>query len=232
MNYQHVTAENKAKKTVGPKEANHNAGTQDNIDAGNSKMEVKPAQEYFVPPLWSSYTSIVKRSQPQHSSRTESNTKSSEAHAFVSYIQKQRRNNHKDFQHCLFACFLSQIEPKKISQALEEESWVDAMHGRAKSWCDDFEALMKSRFQMCSMGELTFFLRLQVKQKEDGIFISQDKYVAEILKKFDFASVKIASTPIETRSIDKDGRKLANVDVQLYYDSMIVALNVLDCFKA
>ncbi|GJV36264.1 putative ribonuclease H-like domain-containing protein [Tanacetum coccineum] len=56
-----------------------------------------------------------------------------------------------------------------------------------------------SRFQMSSMGELTFFLGLQVKQKEDGIFISQDKYVAEILKKFDFASVKTASTPIETQ---------------------------------
>ncbi|GJS26602.1 putative ribonuclease H-like domain-containing protein [Tanacetum coccineum] len=68
-----------------------------------------------------------------------------------------------------------------------------------KSWCDEFEALMKSRFQMSSMGELTFFLGLQVKQKEDGIFISQDKYVAEILKKFDFANVKTASTPIETQ---------------------------------
>ncbi|GKB49618.1 putative ribonuclease H-like domain-containing protein, partial [Tanacetum coccineum] len=45
-----------------------------------------------------------------------------------------------------------------------------------KSWCDEFEALMKSRFQMSSMGELTFFLGLQVKQKADGIFISQDKY--------------------------------------------------------
>ncbi|GJR55986.1 hypothetical protein Tco_1406507, partial [Tanacetum coccineum] len=54
-------------------------------------------------------------------------TKSSGAHAFVSYIQKQRRNNHKDFQHCLFACFLSQNEPKKISEALEDKSWVDAM---------------------------------------------------------------------------------------------------------
>ncbi|GKD95441.1 putative ribonuclease H-like domain-containing protein, partial [Tanacetum coccineum] len=54
------------------------------------------------------------------------------------------------------------------------------------------------RFQMSSMGELTFFLGLQVKQKPDGIFISQDKYVAEILKKFDFASVKTASkaTPL------------------------------------
>ncbi|GKD57813.1 putative ribonuclease H-like domain-containing protein, partial [Tanacetum coccineum] len=68
-----------------------------------------------------------------------------------------------------------------------------------KSWCDEFEALMKSRFQMSSMGELTFFLGLQVKQKPDGIFISQDKYVAEILKNFDFVNVKTASTPIETQ---------------------------------
>ncbi|GJY96190.1 putative ribonuclease H-like domain-containing protein [Tanacetum coccineum] len=53
--------------------------------------------------------------------------KSSGAHAFVSYVQKQKRTNHKDFHHCLFACFLSQHEPKKISEALEDESWVDAM---------------------------------------------------------------------------------------------------------
>ncbi|GKF18847.1 retrovirus-related pol polyprotein from transposon TNT 1-94 [Tanacetum coccineum] len=66
----------------------------------------------------------------------------------------------------------------------------DIIFGSTKrSWCDEFEALMKSRFQMSSIGELTFFLGLQVKQKEDGIFISQDKYVAEILKKYDFASI-------------------------------------------
>ncbi|GJS25782.1 hypothetical protein Tco_0486402 [Tanacetum coccineum] len=51
---------------------------------------------------------------------------------------------------------------------------------------------------MSSMGELTFFLGLQVKQKEDGIFISQDKYVAEILKKFDFAKlIRLLVPPIE-----------------------------------
>ncbi|GKG03852.1 hypothetical protein Tco_0314239, partial [Tanacetum coccineum] len=65
---------------------------------------------------------------PQSAVQTRSKvTKSSGAHAFVSYVRKQRRNNHKDFQHCLFACFLSQNEPKKISEALEDESWVDAM---------------------------------------------------------------------------------------------------------
>ncbi|GJX87381.1 uncharacterized mitochondrial protein-like protein [Tanacetum coccineum] len=55
------------------------------------------------------------------------------------------------------------------------------------------------------MGELTFFLGLQVQQKEDGIFISQDKYMADILKKFDFTTVKAASTPIETnKALNKD----------------------------
>ncbi|GJW70450.1 putative ribonuclease H-like domain-containing protein [Tanacetum coccineum] len=49
------------------------------------------------------------------------------SHALFSYIQKQQRNNHKDQQHCLFACFLSQEEPKKISEALQDDSWVQAM---------------------------------------------------------------------------------------------------------
>ncbi|GKA14443.1 putative ribonuclease H-like domain-containing protein, partial [Tanacetum coccineum] len=95
-----------------------------------------------------------------------------------------------------------------------------------KSWCDEFEALMKSRFQMSSMGELTFFLGLQVKQKEDGIFISQDKYVAEILKKFDFMSVKTASTPIETQKPLVKDEEAADVDVHLYR-SMIGSLMYL-----
>ncbi|GJR27053.1 putative ribonuclease H-like domain-containing protein [Tanacetum coccineum] len=67
--------------------------------------------------------------------------------------------------------------------------------------------------KMSSMGELTFFLGLQVKQKEDGIFISQDKYVAEILKKFHFASVKTASTPIETQKPLVKDEEASDVDV-------------------
>ncbi|GJS43031.1 putative ribonuclease H-like domain-containing protein [Tanacetum coccineum] len=55
-----------------------------------------------------------------------------------------------------------------------------------KELCIAFKKLMHEKFQMSSMGELTFFLGLQVKQKKDGIFISQDKYVEEILKKFRF----------------------------------------------
>ncbi|GJX78958.1 ribonuclease H-like domain-containing protein [Tanacetum coccineum] len=66
------------------------------------------------------------------------------------------------------------------------------------------------------MRGLTFFLGLQVKQKKDGIFISQDIYVAEILKKFRFTEVKTASTPMETQKPllkDEDGEE---VDPHMY----------------
>nr|GEZ33173.1 copia protein [Tanacetum cinerariifolium] len=70
-----------------------------------------------------------------------------------------------------------------------------------KELCKAFERLVKDKFQMSSMGELAFFLGLQVKQKDDGIFISQDKYIAKILKKFGFTNIKSASTPFEAKSL-------------------------------
>ncbi|GJS14672.1 putative ribonuclease H-like domain-containing protein [Tanacetum coccineum] len=76
------------------------------------------------------------------------------------------------------------------------------------------------------MGELTFFLGLQVKQKEDGIFVSQDKYVNEILNKFGFSDVKTARTPMNTQKAllkDADGE---DVDEHLYR-SMIGSLMYL-----
>ncbi|GJZ84324.1 putative ribonuclease H-like domain-containing protein [Tanacetum coccineum] len=95
-----------------------------------------------------------------------------------------------------------------------------------KELCIEFEKLMHDKFQMSSMGELTFFLGLQVKQKEDGIFISQDKYVANILRKFGFTDVRTASTPMDTEKPllkDSDGD---DVDVHLYR-SMIGSLMYL-----
>nr|GEV57159.1 hypothetical protein [Tanacetum cinerariifolium] len=71
---------------------------------------------------------------------------------------------------------------------------------------------------------------LNVKQKNDGIFISQDKYVAEILKKFGFTEVKNACTPIETQKPllkDKDGKE---EDVHMY-KSMIGSLMYLTSLR-
>ncbi|GJV61283.1 putative ribonuclease H-like domain-containing protein [Tanacetum coccineum] len=95
-----------------------------------------------------------------------------------------------------------------------------------KSLCVEFEKMKHKRFQMSSMGELIFFLGLQVKQKDDGIFISQDKYVASILKKFDFATMKTASTPIETNKALLKYEEAEDVDVHLYR-SMIRSLMYL-----
>ncbi|GJZ52916.1 putative ribonuclease H-like domain-containing protein [Tanacetum coccineum] len=315
-------------------------------------------------------------------------TKINEEHGLISSVHKLRRTNHKDFQNCLFACFLSQMEPKKLVQALKDPSWVEAMqdellqnkkdergivvknkarlvaqghtqeegidydevfapvarieairlflayasfkdfvvyqmdvkraflygkiedevyvcqppsfedldfedpdfpnkvykvekalyglHQAPRAWYEtlstylldngfhrgqidktlfikrhkddillvqvyvddiifgstkkklsvEFEKLMHDKFQMSSMGELSFFLGLQVQQKSDGIFLSQNKYVAEILKKFDFATVKTASTLMEpNKALIKD-EEAEDVDVHLYR-SMIGSLMYL-----
>ncbi|GJT17257.1 uncharacterized mitochondrial protein-like protein [Tanacetum coccineum] len=85
---------------------------------------------------------------------------------------------------------------------------------------------MKDKFQLSSMGELTFFLGLQVQQKKDGIFISHDKYVADIWKKFNYTDVKSALTPVDLENpLVKDG-DANDVDVHLYR-SMIGSLMYL-----
>ncbi|KAJ9544501.1 hypothetical protein OSB04_024208 [Centaurea solstitialis] len=62
--------------------------------------------------------------------------------------------------------------------------------------CKEFENTMKSQFKMSLMGKLTFFLGLQVRQRPDGIFINQPKYVQDLLKRFDFGGSNSAATPM------------------------------------
>ncbi|GJZ40220.1 putative ribonuclease H-like domain-containing protein, partial [Tanacetum coccineum] len=211
------------------------------------------------------------------------------------------RKPNEDLNTCLFFCFLSQEEPKRVTKALSDPAWVEAMqeeilqlsfkrnkkdergivirnkarlieeevyvcqplgyedpdypdkvykvvkalyglHQASRAWYETLaKYLLDNGFhkgkidqtlfikkqkgnillvQMSSMGELTFFLGLQVKQKEDGIFISQDKYVAKILRKFGFIDVRTTSTPMDT---EKPLLKDSDVDVHLYR-SMIGSL--------
>ncbi|GJS34890.1 putative ribonuclease H-like domain-containing protein [Tanacetum coccineum] len=103
----------------------------------------------------------------------------------------------------------------------------DIIFGSTKeSLSTEFEQLMHKRFQMSSMGELTFFLGLQVEQRKDGIFLSQDKYVYDILKKFGFSNVKTTSTPMETHKPLLQDTAGTDVDVHLYR-SMIGSLMYL-----
>nr|GEW67052.1 hypothetical protein [Tanacetum cinerariifolium] len=92
--------------------------------------------------------------------------------------------------------------------------------------CREFEALMHEKFQMSVMGELNFFLGLQVLQKEDGIFLSQDKYVGDILKKFEYSDVRSSNTPMDKEN--PWGKYGTGKDVDIYlYRSMIGSLMYL-----
>ncbi|GJU25566.1 putative ribonuclease H-like domain-containing protein [Tanacetum coccineum] len=124
----------------------------------------------------------------------------------------------------------STTQMRRMTKIFEELAMVyvdDIIFGSTKkSLCVEFESLMHKKFQMSSMGELTFFLGLQVMQRDDGIFISQDKYVADILKKFDFVTMKTTSTPIETNKALLKDEEAEDVDVHLYR-SMIGSLMYL-----
>ncbi|GJV88815.1 putative ribonuclease H-like domain-containing protein [Tanacetum coccineum] len=81
---------------------------------------------------------------------------SSAYQALVSYIHKQKRTNHKDHQNCLFACFLSQEEPKTISQALKDESWVEAMQEELLQFKlqqrDERSIVVKNKVRLVAQG--------------------------------------------------------------------------------
>nr|GFC01107.1 ribonuclease H-like domain, reverse transcriptase, RNA-dependent DNA polymerase [Tanacetum cinerariifolium] len=99
------------------------------------------------------------------------------------------------------------------------------LHQAPKVWYE-FKALMHDKFQMSAMGELTFFLGLQVLQKKDGIFLLQDKYIGDILKKFRYSDVRSANTPMDKENPwGKDG---PGKDVELHlYRSMTRSLMYL-----
>ncbi|GJS47889.1 retrovirus-related pol polyprotein from transposon TNT 1-94 [Tanacetum coccineum] len=62
--------------------------------------------------------------------------------------------------------------------------------------CDEFAKIMHDEFEMSMMGELNFFLGLQIKQMEDGIFFNQSRYIKEMLKKFGLEDSKPMKTPM------------------------------------
>ncbi|KAK6143122.1 hypothetical protein DH2020_023470 [Rehmannia glutinosa] len=80
-----------------------------------------------------------------------------------------------------------------------------------KEPCDKFSNLMQGKFEMSMMGELTFFLGLQVKQLKDGTFISQTKYTRDLMKKFGMEEKSSVKIPINTSvkmDMDADGKAI------------------------
>jgi hypothetical protein len=89
--------------------------------------------------------------------------------------------------------------------------------------CEEFSRVMMQKFEMSMMGELTYFLRFQVKQLKEGIFLSQTKYTQDTLKKFGMKDAKSAKMPMGTdRHLDLNaGGKFVD---QKVYQSMIGSL--------
>nr|GEU77279.1 uncharacterized mitochondrial protein AtMg00810-like [Tanacetum cinerariifolium] len=131
----------------------------------------------------------------------------------ITLINKQRRTNHKDFKNCLFTCFLSQMEPKKVTQALDDESWVEVMQEELlQNKRDQRGIIVRNKARLVEQGH-----------RQEGI--DYDEVFAPI-GRIKAISVKSASTPMETHkplSKDSDG---TYVDVNLYR-SMIGSLMYL-----
>nr|GEZ52757.1 ribonuclease H-like domain-containing protein [Tanacetum cinerariifolium] len=99
----------------------------------------------------------------------------------------------------MFGFRLTVLKGKHRGDFLLVQVYVDDIIFRSSNpqLCKEFEALMHEKFQMSAMGELNFFLGLQVLQKKDGIFLSQDKFIRDILKKFGYSDVRSANTPMD-----------------------------------
>nr|GEY27486.1 Gag-Pol polyprotein [Tanacetum cinerariifolium] len=80
-------------------------------------------------------------------------------------------------------------DPEFLERVYKVEKATCGLHQAPRAWYE-FEALMHDKFQMSAMGELTFFLGLQVLRKKDGIFLLQDKYIGDIPKKFGYSDVR------------------------------------------
>jgi hypothetical protein len=92
-----------------------------------------------------------------------------------------------------------------------------------QDFCEEFRKMMANEIEMSIIGELSYFYGLQIKQLKNGTFVSQDKYIKDILKKFSMIDSKAISTSMGTNgNLDSDTSGNM-VDQKLYY-SMIGSL--------
>ena len=103
--------------------------------------------------------------------------------------------------------------------------------GSSHSLVSRFQEMMESEFQMSMMGELTFFLGIQVKQTKQGTFVHQAKYTKDLMKKFNMAELKLVSTLMSSVALlspDEDGEAVE----QREYRSMIGSLLYLTATRS
>ncbi|GJX21240.1 retrovirus-related pol polyprotein from transposon TNT 1-94 [Tanacetum coccineum] len=107
---------------------------------------------------------------------------------------------------------------KKSSNLIIVQIYVDDIifGSTCQDMCDDFAKIMHDEFEMSMMGELNFFLGLQIKQMEDGIFFNQSKYIKEMLKKFGLEDSKPMKTPMSSDTKLTKDEECESVDSTKY----------------
>ncbi|GJW38116.1 retrovirus-related pol polyprotein from transposon TNT 1-94 [Tanacetum coccineum] len=115
---------------------------------------------------------------------------------------------------------------KKDSNIIIVQIYVDDIifGSTCQEMCDDFAKIMHDEFEMSMMGELNFFLGLQIKQVDDGIFFNQSKFVKEMLKKFKLEDSKPMKTPVSTETKltrDEEGESVDNTKYRGMIDSLL-----------
>ena len=110
--------------------------------------------------------------------------------------------------------FIKKLDQKMIVVQIYVDDII--FGSSSKACCDEFANLMQNEFEMSMMGELTYFLGLQVKQMSTGLLISQEKYTRELLTKYKFKDLKGKATPMANGvKLDADEKGI-NVDQKLY----------------
>ena len=116
------------------------------------------------------------------------------------------------------------IKPKDNDMLIIQIYVDDIIFGATNvSLCEEFSRSMHSEFEMSMMGELNFFLCLQIKQLKEGTFINQVKYIRDLLKKYNLEKVKAKSTPMGS-SIKLDMAEKGKPVNQTKYRGMIGSL--------
>ncbi|GJX46187.1 retrovirus-related pol polyprotein from transposon TNT 1-94 [Tanacetum coccineum] len=107
---------------------------------------------------------------------------------------------------------------KNSSHLIIVQIYVDDIifDSTCQDMCDEFAKIMHDEFEMSMMGELNFFLGLQIKQMEDGIFFNQSKYIKEMLKKFGLEESKPMKTPMSSDTKLTKDEECESVDSTKY----------------
>ncbi|GKB93031.1 putative ribonuclease H-like domain-containing protein [Tanacetum coccineum] len=115
-------------------------------------------------------------------------------------------------------------DPPFLDKVYKVEKALYGLHQAPRAWYETLSTyLLENGFRRGIIDKTLFIMKnkgdillVQVMQRDDGIFISQDKYVADILKNFDFSSVKTTSTSIETNKAFLKDEEVEDVDLHLY----------------